>query len=107
MPGVWDTFFAVSCMSNASSLPSVIFFCSPDVYTQSWHWALRESAVEGRVVPGAWLAQWVEHVTHNLRAVSLSPTLGVEPTFKKKEKKKKRERVVLAYPGGHLAYITL
>ena len=59
---------------------------------------------------GAWLAQSVEHVTLDLRAVSLSPTLGVEilqnNIFKKRisciffkftylflsEKKRERER---------------
>jgi len=29
---------------------------------------------------GAWLAQWVEHVTLDLGVVSSSPTLGVEIT---------------------------
>ena len=33
-----------------------------------------------------WLVQAVEHVTLHLRVVSLSPTLGVEPTKKKKKK---------------------
>ena len=31
---------------------------------------------------GAWLAQSVEHVIHDLGAVSSSPTLGVELTYK-------------------------
>ena len=29
---------------------------------------------------GSWLAQWVEHVTLNLRVVSLSPLLSIEIT---------------------------
>ena len=32
---------------------------------------------------GLWLAQSVEHVTFDLKVVSLSPTLGVEITLKK------------------------
>ena len=35
---------------------------------------------------GAWLAQSVEHVTPDLRVMSSSPTLDVEPTLKKKKK---------------------
>ena len=34
---------------------------------------------------GAWLAQSTEHMTLNLRVMSSSPTLGVEPTKKKKK----------------------
>ena len=33
-----------------------------------------------------WLAQSVEHVTLDLEVIGLSPTLGVEPTLKKKKK---------------------
>ena len=36
---------------------------------------------------GAWLAQSVEHATLDLRVVSSSPTLDMEPTLKKKKKK--------------------
>lgn len=32
---------------------------------------------------GNWLAQLVEHLTLDLRVIGLSPTLGVELTFKK------------------------
>lgn len=34
---------------------------------------------------GAWLAQLLEHGTYDLRVVSSSPTLSVEPTNKEKE----------------------
>jgi len=36
---------------------------------------------------GAWLAQSEEHAILDLRVMSLSPTLGVEITKKKKQKK--------------------
>lgn len=34
---------------------------------------------------GAWLAQLVEHVTLNLREMSLSPMLVMEPTYLHKQ----------------------
>ena len=34
---------------------------------------------------GAWLAQLVEHATLDLRVVSSSPTLGMEPTLPPKK----------------------
>ena len=36
-----------------------------------------------RCLWGAWLAQLVEHAAFDLRVMSLSPTLGMEITFKK------------------------
>ena len=33
---------------------------------------------------GAWLAQLVDHVTHDLRVIGSSPTLDIEFTLKKK-----------------------
>jgi len=35
---------------------------------------------------GTWLAQSVDHATLDLKVMSLSPTLGVEPTLKNKSK---------------------
>ena len=32
---------------------------------------------------GTWLAQLADHITLDLKVVSLSPTLGMEPTFNK------------------------
>ena len=34
----------------------------------------------------AWLAQWAEHVTLDVRVMSSGPMLGVDPTLKKKKK---------------------
>lgn len=37
---------------------------------------------------GAWLAQSEEHMTFDFRVLSLSPTIGMEPTLKQKRKNK-------------------
>ena len=34
---------------------------------------------------GTWLIQWVQHATLDLRIMSSSPTLGIEPTLEKKK----------------------
>ena len=48
------------------------------------NWRMAESPPpQNDIFRGAWLAQSEERVTLDLRDVSSSPWLGVEPTFKK------------------------
>lgn len=41
---------------------------------------------------GCWLVRWVRHGTLDLQVVSLSPTLGIEISLKRKKKRKKMLR---------------
>lgn len=45
----------------------------------------------------AWLAQLQEHVTLDLRELSSSPMLGMEPIFKNFKKERKKEKIIIQY----------
>ena len=49
--------------------------------------AVGKGSYEEMSFRGAWLTQSVEHVTLDLRVMSLSPSLGEEITLRKKERK--------------------
>lgn len=53
----------------------------------------------------AWLAESIDHVILDLKVMSLSPILGVEPTLKKKKKKEEAGALVQRPKWGQWMYL--